>query len=185
MATGGDKVTRCSRRATPREHWHSGWPPAGAFLGLSCWVHRWGRRAQNARRGPRGPGRKREGQGVGAGFPSGSAAEGHEPGVGEWLGGAVRPHSVFASPRRAPPAAPAATGSAPTTPLPEAGTGAQEPDPTRADQTCCGAQHLQTQRRAGCSSAAQPLPSAPSCGARPTAPGNGDSAAWPPASPRT
>lgn len=29
--------------------------PAGAFLGLSCWIHRRGRRAQNARRGPRGP----------------------------------------------------------------------------------------------------------------------------------
>lgn len=75
-----------------------------------------------------------EGGGGGRGWvPSGSVAEGHEPGVGEWLGDAVRPHCVFASPQRAPPAAPAATGSAPTTPLPEAGQGRRSP--TRLAQT--------------------------------------------------
>ncbi|XP_059950375.1 uncharacterized protein LOC132486834 [Mesoplodon densirostris] len=37
-ATGGDKVTRCGWRARPRGRWESGWPLAGAFLGLSCWL---------------------------------------------------------------------------------------------------------------------------------------------------
>ena len=82
-----------------------------------------------------------------AGFPSGSATEGPEPGVGEWLGGALRPPLRFLQPPACSPSSSRRYGSAPTTPLPAAGTGSQEPDPTRADQKWCGAQHLQTQRR--------------------------------------
>lgn len=61
VAAGGDKITQSSRSAGPQGLWESGWPLAGAFLGLSCWVHRRGSRAQDMRRDPailgrRGPG---------------------------------------------------------------------------------------------------------------------------------
>lgn len=156
VAAGGDKITRSSRSAGPRGLWESGWPLAGAFLGLSCWVHRRGSRAQDMRRDPAILGRR------GPGLPP------HRPQPpalrlkgGSWRTRGERPlryRGAPPPPARSPPA-PAVAGSVPLTPLP----GSQTRRDRRASRRPHSArtQHLQTQRGAECSVAPRPLPPAP------------------------
>lgn len=119
---GGGRVTRCGATAGVRGRRGSGWPLAGAFRGLSCWVHRRGRRTQTragtARARARGPA-----------FSGGSAGAGRERG-GSGVSRRETPPRALAT-RRAPPTAPAArrrvpSRKGPTRPAPaRTGTGAR------------------------------------------------------------
>lgn len=171
VAAGGDKITQSSRSAGPQGLWESGWPLAGAFLGLSCWVHRRGSRAQDMRRDPAILGRR------GPGLPP------HRPQPpalrlkgGSWRTRGERPlrYRGAPPPRRAPHQLPRLPALCPSPLFQDhrrAGTDALRADPTRRGPN--------TSRPSAVPSApwrpghSHPLPAAGSPGRPPPAPGPG------------
>lgn len=148
---GGGRVTRCGRRTGLRGGRESEWPLAGAFLGLSCRVHRPGRRAQDACRE------------TARSWGGGTRTRWQVGGRWAGAGGSQSEPPLRASAPQTPPQLRPPTARRPAHPSAKS-TGALGPDSTRADRTRRGAGRLEPERRMAASrpgSHPQPTPPSP------------------------